>query len=121
MVEAALTFPLMALVSLALVNLALAGFASTTANYAAGYGARIGSVSQVDPLGHAVSAAAQIAEHGIGDYNIVATADTYPGGVVTVQVNWEVPNFYASLMPLFGAESGPLRGAAVSTFRKEGW
>ena len=38
MVEGALTFPLMALVTLALVNLALAGFASTTANHAAGYG-----------------------------------------------------------------------------------
>ncbi|MCX7668769.1 MAG: hypothetical protein N2439_01690, partial [Anaerolineae bacterium] len=78
-------------------------------------------VSQVDPLGRAVSAATQIAERGIGDYNIVATADTYPGGVVTVQVNWEVPNFYASLMPLFGVESRPLRGMAVSSFRKEGW
>ena len=31
-----MTFPLMALVTLALVNLALAGFASTTANHAAG-------------------------------------------------------------------------------------
>ena len=40
MVEGALTFPLMALVTLALVNLALAGFSATTANHAAGYGAR---------------------------------------------------------------------------------
>lgn len=40
MVEGALTFPLMALVTLALVNLALAGFSTTTANHAAGYGAR---------------------------------------------------------------------------------
>ena len=59
MVEGALTFPLMALVTLALVNLALAGFASTTANHAAGYGARAGSVAQVDPAGQALSAAQQ--------------------------------------------------------------
>jgi hypothetical protein len=121
MVEGALTFPLMALVALALVNLALAGFASTTANYAAGYGARVGSVAQVDPLGQATSAAAQVLRNGIGRYDVTVMADTYPGGVVTVQVNWEVPNFYGSLMPLFGAESRPLRGVAVSTFRKEGW
>ena len=49
MVEGALTFPLMALVTLALVNLALAGFSATTANHAAGYGARAGSVAQADP------------------------------------------------------------------------
>jgi len=54
MVEGALTFPLMALVTLALVNLALAGFASTTANHAAGYGARAGSVAQVDPAARAL-------------------------------------------------------------------
>jgi len=57
MVEGALTFPLMALVTLALVNLALAGFASTTANHAAGYGARAGSVAQTDPAGRALEAA----------------------------------------------------------------
>ena len=51
MVEGALTFPLMALVTLALVNLALAGFSATTANHAAGYGARAGSVAQADPAG----------------------------------------------------------------------
>ena len=59
MVEGALTFPLMALVTLALVNLALAGFSATTANHAAGYGARAGSVAQVDPAGRALEAAQQ--------------------------------------------------------------
>ena len=38
-----------------------------------------------------------------------------------VEVDWAVPNFYGSLMPLFGASSGPLKGTAVSAFRKEGW
>jgi hypothetical protein len=121
MVEGAMTFPLMALVTLALVNLALAGFAFTTANHAAGYGARAGSVAQVDPAGRALEAAQQALRSGVGDYAVRVTADTYPGGVVRVEVDWSVPNLYGSLMPLFGARSGPLQGTAVSAFRKEGW
>jgi len=121
MAEGALTFPLMALVTLALVNLALAGFSATTANHAAGYGARAGSVAQADPAGRALEAAQQALRSGIGDYAVRVAADTYPGGVVRVEVDWAVPNFYGSLMPLFGASSGPLKGTAVSAFRKEGW
>ncbi len=121
MVDGALTFPLMALVTLALINLALAGFASTTANHAAGYGARAGSVAQADPAGQALAAAQQALTSGVGMYNVRVAADTYPGGVVRVEVDWAVPNFYGSLMPLFGASSRPLDGTAVSAFRKEGW
>lgn len=121
MVEGAMTFPLMALVALALVNLALAGFASTTANHAAGYGARAGSVAQVDPAGRALEAAQEALQSGVGDYAVRVTADTYAGGVVRVEVDWSVPNVYGSLMPIFGASSGPLKGTAVSAFRKEGW
>jgi hypothetical protein len=102
MVEGALTFPLMALVTLALVYLALAGFSATTANQAAGYGARGGSVVQVDPAGRALEAAQQALRSGIGDYAVRVAADTYPGGIVRVEVDWAVPNFYGSLMPLFG-------------------
>ncbi len=121
MVEGALTFPLMALVALALVNLALAGFASTTANYAAGYGARAGSVAQINPAGAALAAAQYALTSGVGTYTVRVAADTYPGGVVRVDVDWEVPNVYGSLMPLFGGQNRPLRGTAVSAFRKEGW
>ncbi len=121
MVEGALTFPLMALVALALVNLALAGYASTTANHAAGYGARACAVAQVDPAGRPLEAAQQALKSGVGTYRVAVTADTAPGGVVNVAVGWEVPNFYGSLMPLFGAHSGPLKGTAVSASRKEGW
>ena len=121
MVEGALTFPLMALVTLALVNLALAGFASTTANHAAGYGARAGSVAQVDPAGRALEAAQQALKSGVGDYAVRVTADTYTGGVVRVEVDWSVPNVYGGLIPLFGGANQPLKGEAVSAFRKEGW
>jgi hypothetical protein len=111
----------MALVALALVNLTLAGFASTTANYAAGYGARAGSVAQTDPAGRALAASQSALKNGIGTYQIQVTADSYAGGVVRVAVNWSVPNLYGGLMPIFGAQSGPLKGTAVSAFRKEGW
>jgi hypothetical protein len=121
MVEGALTLPLMALVALALVNLALAGYAAATANHAAGYAARAGSVAQSDPAGVALAAAQQVLANGVGYYSVRVAADTYPGGQVRVEVDWAVPNFYGSLMPFFGAASGPLQGTAVSVFRKEGW
>jgi hypothetical protein len=78
-------------------------------------------VAQVDPAGRALEAAQQALRSGVGDYAVRVTADTYPGGVVRVEVDWSVPNLYGSLMPLFGARSGPLKGTAVSAFRKEGW
>jgi hypothetical protein len=121
MVEGALTLPVMALVTLALVNLALAGYAASVANHAAGYGARAGSVAQADPAGAALGAAQQALASGVGTYTVQVAADTYPGGVVRVAVDWEVPNIYGSLMPLFGQSNGPLKGTAVSAFRKEGW
>ena len=68
-----------------------------------------------------VEAVQQALASGVGAYNVRVAADTYPGGVVRVEVDWSVPNFYGSLMPLFGASSGPLKGTAVSVFRKEGW
>ncbi len=121
MVESALTMPLLALVALALVNLALAGYCSVTANNAANYAARVASVSQTDAVGRGLAAAQHALAGGVGTYHVEVAADTSPGGQVTVRVGWEFPNVYGSLMPLFGGANQPLRGEAVAAFRKEGW
>lgn len=121
MVEGALTMPLMALVALALVNLALAGYCSVTANNAANYAARVASVSQTDAVGRGLAAAQHALASGVGTYNVEVAADTAPGGQVTVRVGWEFPNIYGGLLPLFGGANQPLRGEAVAAFRKEGW
>lgn len=121
MVEGALTLPLMALVTLALVNLALAGYASVTANNAVNYAARIAAVSQHNVTGEALNAANHALQAGIGEYTVDIQADSHPGGLVQVSVQWEVPNFFGSLMPFFGAPNEPINGEAVSVFRKEGW
>lgn len=121
MVEGALTMPLMALVALALVNLALAGYCSVTANNAANYAARVASVSQTDAAGRGLAAAQHALASGVGTYNVEVAADTAPGGQVTVRVGWEFPNIYGGLLPLFGGANQPLRGEAVAAFRKEGW
>ncbi len=121
MVESAITLPVMMLLALALVNLALAGYASVTATSAASYAARIGAVTQSNPAGQAMSAAQDVLRAGVGNYHVSVRADRNPGGKVVVRVQWEVPNLFGSLMPLFGASSGPLRGEAVSSQRKEGW
>ncbi len=121
MVEGALTMPLMALVALALVNLALVGYCSVTANNAANYAARVASVSQTDAAGRGLAAAQHALAGGVGTYHVEVAADTAPGGQVVVRVGWEFPNVYGSLMPLFGGANQPLRGEAVAAFRKEGW
>ena len=121
MVEGALTLPLMALVTLVLVNLAMAGYASVTANNAVNYAARVASVSQANATGEAMNAANCALSAGIGTYAVNVSADSHPGGMVQVEVDWEVPNLFGSLMPLFGATNEPLQGQARSAFRKEGW
>lgn len=123
MVEGALTFPLMALVALALVNLALAGYASITANNAANVAARVASVAQADPVGQGLAAASQSLQAGIGAFDVALDADANPGGDVTATVRWRVPNFFGGLLRFFGGNvSGPeISGEAVSRFRKEGW
>ena len=50
----------------------------------------------------------------MGTYQVQVTADTVPGGQVTVRVGWEFPYVYGSLMPLFGGANQPLKGEAVS-------
>lgn len=121
MVEGALTLPLMALLALALLNLALAGYASNTATNAADYAARIGAVSQTNANGRAMTALNNSLSTGPGTYDVDVQADVPPGSYVTVRVRWEVPNVYGGLMSLFGASSGELSGEAVATQRKEGW
>ena len=121
MVEGALTLPVMALLALGLVNLALAGYASNTAQNAAHYAARVAAVSQDDPVGRGMAAAQQILVHGVGTYNVQIQADTYPGGYVVVRVGWQVPNVYGGLLRYFGVSGGDLKGEAVVVQRKEGW
>jgi len=47
--ESAIVLPIILLVTIALMNLSMAGFASVNANNAANYGARVGSVHQQGP------------------------------------------------------------------------
>jgi Flp pilus assembly protein TadG len=122
LVEGALTFPLLVLVTLALLNFSLAGVASVSASNAANYAARTAAVSQSDPTGVAYWTALSAVQGSIGSYQIqILRADSYAGGQVTVEVGWSVPNFFSGLMPLFGQSAETLDGRAVATFRKEGW
>ncbi len=121
MLEGALTMPIIILATLALVNLSIAGYASTTAINAANYGARLGSVDQANPVGAALAGAQRALRAGIGHYSVHVSASTAPGSTVYVEVDWQVPNFFGGLMPFFGQPNRPLHGRAVSTFRKEGW
>ena len=57
MAEAAITLPVVVLLTFAMVNLAMAWYAAVAASNAANYGARLGSVAQSNPIGTAVSAA----------------------------------------------------------------
>jgi hypothetical protein len=58
--EAALVLPVLLLISLALINMAILGFAAVNAGNAANYGARMGSVAQSNPVVVAVASANQM-------------------------------------------------------------
>ena len=122
MAEAAVTLPVVLLSTLAMVNLAIAGFASVNAANAANYGARIGSVNQENPSRVAVAAAYQmIANAPVGDYEVSSSGGGKPGVLLAVRVDWCVPNFFRGLLNFFGADVGDFSGTSVAYFRQEGW
>lgn len=123
MAEAAITLPVVLLAAFAMINLALAGFASVNAANAANYGARAGSVSQANPAGAACWAAERaIANARIGEYQVAASGGGAPGAQITVRVSWSVPNYFSGLAALFGVGGGAdFSGTVRSSFRQEGW
>lgn len=123
MAEAAITLPVVVLLTFALVNLAMAGYAAVAASNAANYGARVGSVAQSDQINHAIAAAqTKINQTGIGDYLIYATGGGARGSQIIVVVQWTVPNYIGGLMSwIGGVELTTITGSAQSTFRQEGW
>lgn len=122
--ETAVAMPVILLVTIALMNLSMAGFASINANNAANYGARIGSVYQQGSAGAAYSAAMQSASaNGVGEYAVSVSGGGFPGSQITVRVEWSVPNLMGGLLSFFGnGDAGnEIRGFATSAFRQEGW
>jgi len=123
LVQAAMTLPLLILITFALINLALAGIAGLNASNAANYGARRGSVAQSNVTNYAASAAwTKLSAVNIGEYGVTVTSSGGRGGVVQVIVSYRVPNYFAGLVGFFGGSMSPsIEGTANSTFRHEGW
>ena len=123
MAETAITLPVTLVLTFALINFALVGYAATAAANAANYGARIGSVVQSGAAGSAATAAnAALKTTMIGSYQVAAGGGGRRGATVTVSVNWTVPNWFGSIASLVGASTpGEFKGTARSTFRQEGW
>jgi hypothetical protein len=122
MAEAAITLPVVILVCFAMINMALAGFASINAANAANYGARVGSVHQTGAAGAAISAARQASSvMQVGTYNVSASGSGAPGSQITVKVDWKVPNFFSGIMAFLGGGNVEFKGTAQSSFRREGW
>jgi hypothetical protein len=121
--EAALVLPLLLLVSLALVNMAMLGFAAVNAGNAANYGARMGSVAQSNPAGVAIDSAYQMLSAApVGTYSVSVAGGGLPGDVVAVRVRYTVPNYFGGLAALFGIPfPGEFTHTATSYFRQEGW
>ncbi len=125
LVELALILPIVLLLTLAIIQFGVLGFAASAADNAARQGARLGSVAVVNPAGYAVAEAQRVAEtsFSIGQPQAIALA---PGGVVgselTIQVTYQVPNFVGWLVALFAdVPSGPFPVSGQATFRHEGW
>jgi Flp pilus assembly protein TadG len=123
MAEAAITLPVVVLMTFAMVNLAMAWYAAVAASNAANYGARVGSVSQTNATGNAITAAqGRLDTITVGSYAISASGGGYRGAQVNVVVDWAVPNYIGSLITYIGGgDQMNFEGTALSTFRQEGW
>lgn len=121
--ETAIAMPVIVLISIALMNLTMAGFASVNANNAANYAARIGSVTQQGAGGAAYGAALASTSHApIGEYSVYVSGGGFPGAQINVQVDWTVPNYIGGLMAFLGGGLGDdFHGTSTSVFRQEGW
>ena len=103
MAEAAITLPVVVLLTFAMVNLSMAWYAAVAASNAANYGARVGSVSQTNPTVNAVTAAqGRLDSISVGTYAISASGGGYRGAQVNVVVDWAVPNYIGSLITFIG-------------------
>ena len=124
LLEAALTLPLIMLVTLAIVNFGMVVYAGQMAQAAARHGARMGSVAQGGSgAGVAASEANSFANgaFGLGNPQVSILA---PGGVVgsviKVRVDYTVPNLMSGFgFP--GLPRGPFRVHGEATFMQEGW
>ena len=123
MAEAAITLPVVVLLTFAMVNLSMAWYAAISASNAANYGARIGSVAQSNSIGYSIAATqTRLDAIGIGSYSISARGGGFRGAQVVVSVDWVVPNYMGTLISyLGGGDQLNFAGTALSTFRQEGW
>ncbi|MGB9801105.1 MAG: hypothetical protein ACPLUL_13525, partial [Thermanaerothrix sp.] len=108
---------------LALVNLALLGFAAVNAGNAAEYGARMGSVALANQASAAYSAAQQkVSAVRVGSYTVSVSGGGRPGARIEVAVTYRVPNYFGGLASLFGVSTpSQFQGTARAYFRQEGW
>jgi len=122
-VQAALTLPVILLVTLGLVNMAMLGIAGINANNAANYGARRGSVAQQNAQEIAAAGAwEKINQAPVGSYSVSVMGGGGRGSRIAVLVTYQVPNFFGGLGSFFGRESTAVfQKEVVSYFRQEGW
>ncbi|MBI3241763.1 MAG: hypothetical protein HYZ49_05660 [Chloroflexi bacterium] len=123
MTEMAVGLPVLLLVALGMLNLIIAGYAGMNAQSAAVYGARRGSVTQVNQIGAAIQAAIQSLDAApVGDYRVQASGGGARGSAIRVAVDWSVPNFFGGLARMFGAPmTNTIDGSEMAVFRVEGW
>jgi len=122
--EAAITIGVALLVTIAFVNLGMAVYANQAAQYAANYGARMGSTAQCDRAGAALAAAQSNLKHSLlraPTVQVLARGESV-GSTLKIRVSGTVPNFMKGLLRLFGGGFvQDFRITAESVFRAEGW
>jgi hypothetical protein len=128
MAEAAVTLPVILLVTMFMINVSLAAYTANVAATAAAYGAKVGATTQGNA---AISqSSAQAATNHLlnaagvrGSWGVQVNAGNgRPGGSVAVVVSWSFPSYLSGLCALFGVSCpANFSGDAVAAYRKEGW
>jgi len=123
-IETALSFPVMMLLMLAIIQFGTLVYARQSAEEAARYGVRMGVINVGNPVGGAVAAASQYAASALPwGYQVEVEA---PGGVVgtvlRLRVSTTPPNLLGPIMNYFGGSSGGgYQISAIAEGRMEGW
>ena len=122
-IETALTFPIMLLMCLMIIQFGTLVYARQSAEEAARYGVRRGVVNLSNPSGAAAAAADDYATTALpwGHTTQVEAPGGVVGSTMRLRVSTTPPNLLGPLMGFFGGGGNAFAVTAIAEGRMEGW
>jgi Flp pilus assembly protein TadG len=121
-IETAITFPVMMLLCIVIIQFATLVYARQSAEEAARYGVRVGVVNVANPAGAGVAAADRYAGTALpwGHSTAVEAPGGVVGSVMRIRVTTTPPNIINPILSFFGGGTS-FEVSAIAEGRMEGW